>query len=246
MQLRSLSPALPVLGALALATACGSSGGSTTASQSHRSSPEASSPSTAVGSCRAGNPALSSARTLTSADLDGDGSPERVRLTTPGGACGNTLFARLGRGYVSAPLADPLPVPSAQALRLRPDQAQLVAVRQVHPRGGFGYRVYAYGEGKLRELTDHGNPLVPFVATDAGDPMPLSADCADGRLTVTSAQRQQPPGIVAAWKVTRTTYDVAGGGVTGEQTRQVDDNALDASLDRSYPGLRQHRMFQHC
>src|SRR3954451_16777002 len=69
-----------------------------------------------VGDCSATSDQVTGAKTLVSADLDGDGTPETVKLTTPGGDCSTTLFAELGHGFVATAVPAKPPVTSGFAV----------------------------------------------------------------------------------------------------------------------------------
>ena len=246
-------PALPLLAVLvALVVAgCGSAseeaGSSAGASGSASSSPSA---DTTIEGCAPDSPQLTSARTLTRADLDGDGTREAVRLTAPGGTCGGTVFAQVGDTVLSARLpGDEPPVTSAYAVTVPGVEGDLLVTTQQHPRGGFQTRVFG-GSGTLTEVEVAGRPLVPFVATDVQE-QPLSVDCGKGSLVLTEAVAHEPVGVVPAFDVRRTTYALDRGGdgsvtLTKGSTREIADNVLDRQLGQAYPALVGHRMFPSC
>jgi len=223
-------------------TSCGSSetekgGGSATKDKT---------PSARVGQCPADSPAVVSARTISTADLDGDGKAEAIKLTAPDGDCANLLFAELGEKYVHVQMPlDAPPLTKAFAVEVPGREGALLVTRQGHPRGGFQLRVYAAGPGELVELKVDDSPLVPFVALDVQE-RPLSVDCSDGGVVVTEAVAHKPPGVVFAWDIQQTTYAVEGGEVTAGETKEIADNVLPAQLKAKYPDLVDYSLFKSC
>jgi hypothetical protein len=197
-----------------------------------------------VGGCAADSAQVTDAKTVATVDLDGDGTAEAVKLTTPGGECNSTLFAKLGEGYVaSAVPADP-PVTGAFGVDLG-SSGGLVVTKADHPRGGYQLRVYAAGTDKLAELQVDGQSLLPFVATDVQE-HPFSIECADGGLVLTEAVAHEPIGVVPAWDIKRTTYVVDGTSVQKGATAEVADNVLTNQLAAKYPDLVKHAAFTTC
>ena len=210
-----------------------------------KSEPQAAAPSK-VGACAVDSAAVTGAKTVATVDLDGDGSGEKVKLTAPGGECGNTLFAELGDGYVSISLeSDAPPVMSAFTVAPAGDGGQLLVTRGNHPRGGYQLRVYAATAKELKELTVDGQPLLPFVATDVQE-HPWSIDCSDDGLVFTEAVPHEPPGVAAAWDIKQTTYAVDGGSVSKGTTEEIADNVLPKDLSTKYPDLVKHSAFESC
>ncbi len=200
--------------------------------------------STMVGDCAADSPLVIGARTVVSADLDGDGTPEAVKLTAAGGDCPSMLFAKVGEGYVasSAPIEPPL----TTAFAVDPGSGgQLVVTKSTHPRGGYQLRVYAAGTDDLAELQTDGQSLLPFVATDVQE-HPWSVDCSADGLVFTEAVAHEPVGIAPAWDIKQTTYAVDGTTVTAGPTKEIADNVLPKELGAKYPDLVQHSAFESC
>ncbi len=218
---------------------CGSAepSGTTAASGAQRSDPGA--------SCAVDAPAVREAAVVAEVDLDGDGTPDRVRVTGPGGPCGDQLVASVGETLVSTPLATGPAVTGGYAVVLPGRDGQLLVTRADHPRGGFQLRVYAAGEEGLVELRSEEETVVPFVATDVEE-HPFSIDCTDGGLVLTEAVAHEPAGVVAAWDVVRTTYAVDGTTVTAGPTREIADNVLLGQLAARYPDLVRHTAFAGC
>ncbi|MBV9830773.1 MAG: hypothetical protein JOZ82_04200 [Marmoricola sp.] len=158
---------------------------------------------TQAGSC-AGDPAsFTGARTVGSVDLDGDGSPDPVRVTPTSQECAARVVARLAHGYAGADV-QPGPV-TVSGVALRGHHGALLVTRQDHPRGGYQVRVFAVGPDGLVELKDGDQPLVPFVATDTR-PIPYTVDCRGGAIIVDQAVAKAG----GRWDIERTTYAVHG------------------------------------
>ena len=199
-----------------------------------------------VGQCPVDAPAVVSARTVATVDLSGDGHPDPVKLTALEGDCPGLLFARQGRGFVSAqlPIGGP-PVSAAYGVTVPGRDGALLVTREDHPRGGFQLRVYAVGDDGLAELKVDGHSLVPFVVLDVQE-HPLSVDCGDGGVVVTEATAHRPAGVAFAWDVTRTSYAVKGNAVTAAPPEKVEANVLPARLKAKYPQLLAHSAFAGC
>ena len=233
--------------ALLVLAACGSAGqGSGAEDSTSGGSASGSSAGTVAGSCSADDSALDRARTVTKADLEGDGTAEPVRLTAPGGACGDILLATGKVTYaVQLPAGGP-PVRSAYAVQVPGRAGQLVVTRSEHPRGGYQLRVYAPSGNALTELRRGTEPLVPFVATDVQE-QPLSIDCRPGGFVVTQAVAHEPSGVIFAWDVRRTTYDLADDAtLSAGPEKEIKDNVLPAQLTRQWRDLVAHTAFASC
>ena len=199
-----------------------------------------------VGQCPVDSPAVVSARTIATADLDGDGKDDAIKLTAPDGDCANVVFAKLGEGFADAqmPVGGP-PLSKAFAIEVPGREGALLVTRQDHPRGGFQLRLYAAGPDELVELKADDHPLVPFVALDVQE-RPLSVDCADGGVVLTEAVAHKPPGVMFTWDIQRTTYAVEGSEVTVGETKEIADNVLPAQLEAKYPELVDYSAFKSC
>jgi hypothetical protein len=239
-----LSVALPAALLALLAAGCGNDGGGAGGTAGGGSSrPDV---SQQVGACATDSPGVTGATTLTRADLDGDGTPEDVRLTSPQGDCPGVVFAKVGSGYLSAQVpTDGPPVTKAEAVAVPGVEGQLLATTQTHPRGGFQLRLFSAAGGRLTELEDGGSSLVPFVATDVQE-HPLSLSCVRGALVKTEAVAHEPAGVMPAWDIRQTTYTFGTGGVTAGAPKEVADNVLPAQLDARYADLAGHTMFRGC
>lgn len=234
---------MPVLVALLAAlslllSACGSGGQPADAGRGT---------ATHVGRCGAEAAAVRTAPVLATADLDGDGQGDAVHLTAKASRCPNVLFAKLGTRFASLDLGRADVAGHGRAVRLTPGKAELVMLRQTHPRGGVQVRLYGLARPTtLAEVTADGHPLVPFIATDTGAD-PVSADCGrHGGAVVTSARPTNPPGVVTAWDLFRTVYDVQGVTATARPEQEVRSSVPDKVLRRQHPELFGHRMFTGC
>ena len=185
------------------------------------------------------------------ADLDGTGGTETVRLIGASDRrCRNSLVAVVDGRLVGTDVRRLHLVPKrAEAVQLRGKAAaDLVLLwSQPHPRGGaqphlFGLR----HSGRLAEVTLDGRPVLPFVATDGGG-SPMTATCTgSGGIAVFTAVAHQPPGIVLAWDVTRTTYAVRDGRAVAVGSSMVEKAAADPALRRSRPELFSGKLFADC
>jgi hypothetical protein len=106
----------------------------------------------------------------------------------------------------------------------------------VHPRGGFQPHLFVLAD-ELHEVREDGNPLLPFVATDGGG-APMAATClGDRELGILTATTSEPPGVILAWDVQRTTYRLEGHEAVLVGTKQVRDHAADPTLRKEMPEL---------
>ena len=234
---------LALVAALLVLAGCGSAGQGSDA----KDSTGASSGATKVGACDADSAEVTSAKTVGTADLDGDGTADTVQVTAAGGACGNTLFAKLGDSYVSTALGDDEPpVTSAFAVDLEGHDGQLFVTKADHPRGGYQLRIYGVAGGQLAEVKkDDGQSLVPFVALDVQE-HPWSIDCGDNALVFTEAVAHEPVGVAPAWDIKQTSYALDGTTATAGPTKEVADNVLPQELPAKYPDLVKHAAFESC
>jgi catechol 2,3-dioxygenase-like lactoylglutathione lyase family enzyme len=231
---------------LLVAVLCLASCGSSETDKRGSSAAKDKTTSAKAGECPAKSPAVVSARTITTADLDGDGKREAVKLTARHGDCANLLFAKVGEGIVHAQMpVGGLPLSRAFAVEVPGRDGALLVTRQDHPRGGFQLRLYAAGPDGLVELKTDGHPIVPFVALDVQE-RPLSVDCADGGVVLTEAVAHKPPGGSFAWDIHRTTYAVEDGEVTAGAMEEIADNVLPAQLKAKYPDLVDYSTFKSC
>lgn len=164
-----------------------------------------------------------------------------VKLGPESGPCAGGLLVRDGSGVAGVDVAP---------LDLDPTTARVVTLashggepRQLlrvdggsHPRGGFQPHLFALYDG-ITEVTLDGGPLLPFVATDGGA-APMTARCDDsGGIAVLTATTSEPPGVVLAWDVRRTTYTVEDGEAQSAGTQQIRDHAADPVLRKEIPEL---------
>lgn len=185
------------------------------------------------------------------ADLEDDGSTQDIRLIRGGsGRCADSLVARVGGTVVRAGVGGLDLVPKgARTVHLKGNRAaDLVLVSsRPHPRGGSQPHLFgAGGSTGLREVTSHGRPVLPFVATDGGAP-PMTATCtADGGIAVITGTASVPPGVVLAWDLTRTTYDVRDGRAVQTGSAVIRRDVADPLLRKAMPELFDGSLFAHC
>src|SRR3954452_10653170 len=192
------------------------------------------------------------------ADLDGRRGPETVRLTGRSGPCHDSLVTLLAGRVAGVDVHGmDLAAKPATVVHLRgagaPDLV-LVSSRP-HPRGGTQPHLFAADAGdpgrpgRLVEVTaggGAGGPALPFLATDGGG-APVGATCTpDGGIAVDTATAHQPPGIVVAWDVTRTTYAIDDGLARRTGSSLVADAAADPALRRDRPDLFSGDLFADC
>lgn len=230
-----------VLGATALAATfwltagCGS--GNETSRPEITSAPDAS----LFDSCRADDPALDDAAVVAHADLDGSGASNEIALVPQStrGPCAGSLFTTFD-GEPSAVSLHGAAIDrrSATVVQLSGTQQQLLMLRErAHPRGGFMVHLYAADRDGIGELLVDGRPVIGFVATDGGT-APATATCTDdGGIAVLSASTHEPPGIVLAWDVRRTTYTLHGTAAERSSTRLIREAAADPLLRKEMPQL---------
>ena len=235
-----LAPAL----ALVLLAGCGSTDQGRDASNAGE--PATPSASSSADGCAESEAARSRARVIARVDLDGDGTSDDVALTGPADACPNLLSAVVAGRDVSTSLPDDQPpVGSGFGVDVPGHEGSLLVTRQDHPRGGFQLRVYAAGDRELVELEVDGRSLVPFVALDVQE-HPLSVDCSNGGVVITEAVAHEPPGVMFAWDIRRTSYAVDGTSVTAGKTAEIADNVLPGQLAAKYPDLVKYAAFKSC
>jgi hypothetical protein len=223
--------ALPLL----VAAGCGDDGRGAAHPRGQVASPAAC-PSTPAG-----------AADVTSADLDGAGTADRIRYVPATGRCGPLLVATVGGRALSVALDDDLPVRAASSfsISVAGRDGDIAVVRQEHPRGGFQAHLYGYADGRPEELEVDDTPIFPFVATDTLS-TPLTATCLDRGFEITQARAHQPVGAAPTWDIEQTTYTVDGNTVTKGATTEVADDVPDGQLSATYADLVQHRLFANC
>ena len=198
-----------------------------------------------IGPCATDAPGVTKATDLAEVDLDGDGTPDKVKLTSPEGSCPNVVFAELAKGYVSAQVpTDAPPVRAGFGVTLPGHTGGLLVTQQAHPRGGFQLRAYAVGGDELEELTYQGRTIFPFVATDTKQP--FSVDCSGSAIRVREAQAHSPIGVMFTWDVKERVYAVKDATVTLSQDSEVADNVLPGQLKERFPELAGGTLFTSC
>jgi hypothetical protein len=155
------------------------------------------------------------------------------------GGCSNALVARLSGGPAGLALGDVrLDAESARAVRLKDTDRELLLMREeAHPRGGYQPRLYGYGAAGVAEVTEAGQPLLGFVATDSAG-LPSTATCADdGGISFLVATTHEPPGVVLAWDVVETTYSLDGTDAEEASATEIESAVPDPVLQRRMPQL---------
>jgi hypothetical protein len=182
------------------------------------------------------------------ADLDGDGRPDRLVLTGSRAACPDSLVGVVGDRVVGTSVTG-LDLVATGSRVLRPaGQDELVLLRSRTTADGH-WRPHLFaagGAGGLTDVTVAGRPLLPLVSTQPGG-APMDVACTPrGTLAVTTSKAHQPPGIVLAWDVRRTTYRIHDGVATRLRTTVVQDAAADPLLRRDHPELYDGRLLDGC
>ena len=229
--MRGLATALAVL---SLATGCGT-GDERSADRARRCTVE---------------DAAHGGRVVATADLDGHTGPEELRLRGPrSGQCRNRLVAVIDGRVAAADVGRlDLAAKPGTVVHLRGRGGDLVLLEsKAHPRGGWQPHLFAAGgPDGLAEVTVDGRPLLPFVATDGGG-SPMTATCTpSGGIAVFTAIAHEPPGVVLAWDVTRTTYSLRNGRAVSTGSTLVEEAAADPTLRRERPELFSGRLFAGC
>lgn len=157
------------------------------------------------------------------------------------GACAGALVARGTEGGLSGVDVSKMDLDQQTAQVVSPagdGAGQLLRIDSTdHPRGGFQPHLFAATAAGLVGIEVEGRPLLPFVSTDGGA-LPMTATCPDaGGLRILSGSMSKPPGIMLAWDVQATTYDITGGEVVKTSSSQVEDHAADPLLREERPEL---------
>lgn len=193
------------------------------------------------GDCSADDPALGGATVIAEADLEGSGAKNAIAYVARDidGPCANALFTTLDGEPSAMSMADtPLDDDSADVVQLSGTDRQLLIVREeAHPRGGYMLHIFGGADGELDEVLADGEPVAGFIATDGGMP-PGTAQCTDaGGIATVTAITHEPPGIVLAWDVTRTTYSLDANSAERTSSRQIRTAVADPTLRNAIPQL---------
>jgi hypothetical protein len=220
----------------ALAAGCADTG----AGEAPIASPSSAPAPTMFGDCRADDPAVRSAEPFARADLDGDGRKDTLSIVAQqGGPCGNALVAEIGGTLSGLSLEDSaVDASTVQVIDLRDTERHLVMVQSdPHPRGGYDLRLFGADGDEVGEVLVSGRPVLGFVATDGGG-APATAICvAEGNIATVTARTHKPPGIILAWDVFRTTYELDGTTVQDRSTEKTADGVIDPKLQGQMPAL---------
>jgi len=176
--------------------------------------------------------------------LRSDERPVRLRLV-PHDAdhCPDSLISRGGSGVTGSQVGDLDLDPATARVVRTPGRASDLLLVESAPTGG-STQSHLFSAAGQEVLVD-GRPLLPAV--DTGHRAPVDATCARaGRLVVVTAKAHQPPGIVLAWDVTRTTYAVERDRATPVATATVARAAADPLLRRQHPELYDGRLLASC
>ena len=175
------------------------------------------------------------------ADLDDDGTPEDVRL------CAGRLVAKVGGSTAGVDVA-PLDLDATRARVVHLHGAgDLVLVPSRRAADGrFQPHLFGAGRQGLTEVLLHGEPVLPPFASEPGT-APMTTTCTDGGgVSVVTARAHQPPGIILAWDLTRTTYDVRDGVAVRVRTSVTENAGADPVLRRRMPHLFDRSLFAGC
>ena len=175
------------------------------------------------------------------ADLDGDGGAETVR------GCGGALVVEVGGATAVLDVGPQRLRPGpGQAVHL-PGAADLVLVRSRATSAGLSQpHLYGLDGHRLVEVTVDGRPVLPTVSTTRVV-APVTATCTrDGGIAVVRGTASEPPGVVLAWDLTRTTYAVHAGVATRRSARVVRRSVADPVLRKERPDLFDGRLFAGC
>lgn len=175
---------------------------------------------------------------------DDDDRPVRLRLVPHDAErCPDSLISRGGSGVTGSHVGDLHLDPATARVVRTPGRASDLLVLASAPTGGSTQPHLFAADGQ--EVLVDGRPLLPAV--DAGHRTPVDATCArGGRLVVVTAKAHQPPGIVLAWDVTRTTYAVERDHATPVATATVARAAADPLLRKQHPELYDGRLLADC
>ncbi|MDQ6641423.1 MAG: hypothetical protein M3Y66_02895 [Actinomycetota bacterium] len=198
-----------------------------------------------VGSCAPGDAGVVHALPVyATLDLDHDGVGNTLMVTRPDSTCPNVMFSKVAGHVTSVDLGSvQLTLDSARRVIVPGHPGDLVAIREVHPRGGFQLHLYGYAGGKLAEVTTpDGAPPMPFVATDTKGGY-LSASCIDHGFVLRQAVTHRPPGVVFAWDIKEASYRLDGTTAKPGGVKEIKNNVLDQELAKTYPALVKRQMF---
>lgn len=175
--------------------------------------------------------------------LHSNDRPVQLRLV-PHGAdrCPDSLISRSDSGVTGSHVGD-LDLDPATARVVRTPGADDLLLVESAPTGGSTQPHLFAANGQ--EVRFGGRLVLPAV--DTGRRTPVDAVCARaGHLVVVTAKAHQPPGIVLAWDVTRTTYAVQGDGAAPVGTATVARAVADPLLRRQHPELYDGRLLADC
>ncbi|HET6627989.1 MAG TPA: hypothetical protein VFG63_16480 [Nocardioidaceae bacterium] len=196
---------------------------------------------TLFGGCTADDPALDRAEVVAEANIDGVAARNEIAYVPADsdGPCANALFTTFDGEPSAVPLGEAgIDTGSVQVVQLRGTERQLLLVRgEPHPRGGYEVHLFGGTDDEIGEVLADGHPVVGFVATDGGG-APATATCTDaGGIATVTATTHEPPGVILAWDVHRSTYRLRGNRAVLVSSEQIRDAAADPLLRKEMPAL---------
>lgn len=175
------------------------------------------------------------------------GAAVPVRFAPQGGDCNNALYAEDGTKTYLLDLGDVVLSPEgAVAVTVPGRDGQVLAAREVHPRGGYQWHLYGVADGRLAEILADGKPPIPFVATDTQPQPPMTIACKDPGLQVTQARAHEPAGVMFTWDLDRIDITISGNDAKVDGPKEIEDNVVPSIMARKHLDLVKQRMFVGC
>jgi len=156
------------------------------------------------------------------------------------GRCAGRLVARSATGSViqspPQPKALGLVATGSREATLKDGTRLLVLRGNVARRGGYTPWLVTADKGGISLLESHGESVLPFVATDGGG-QPMTATCTADGFAVWTATAHVPAGVVLAWDVHRTSYQLVGGQARVTESKDVATSVADPTMRKRMPQL---------
>lgn len=226
---RQIAGASALLLCLGILTGCGDESGT---------GPE---PAASLGACESGDEAITGGTDLAEVDLDGDGTPDKLRASA-GEPCPDVVFAETGVGLVAGEVPGEQRAEDIRVLTVPGLAPQLFSTLETSPRGGFQVRVYALDGSTIMELQHEGASVVPFVATDVTG-LGTSARCdADATIVIRSTH----PDATGKVTVTDQPYAIAGASVTAAEPVTLAEGLTEQQVATRFPDVAGNEMFTNC
>jgi hypothetical protein len=132
-----------------------------------------------------------------------------------------------------------LDMSSTKHIRLRGPEHQILLMVRGKAHSGGGYQLHLFAtlpnDAQVEVLHDK-LPVLPFVVTASGG-MPMTATCTkNGGIEVLTAETHEPPGVILAWNVTRTTYSIVDA-TARETSSKLIGEAADPTLRAQRPEM---------